>query len=168
MNCVLRSGLWPPTQSRVVDLFCSNRSQIPVAHVFRFGIRDNVSRFYELLEQDHRLHALLLRQDRVDNRFVTDCLFRVSLVLCALRDTLWEDHNNIPSHFQGLLSTLFVGILRAQGPSAFDHDLRESSAQYLFTVQQQNICPSPKLLSFALLSFHHLAGNLRQATTDCD
>lgn len=83
MNWVVRSGMWTQAQSRVVDPFWSNRSQTPVPHVFRFSIRADVSRFWELSEEDNRLRAILLRQDRVDNRFVTASRGVASLVRAA-------------------------------------------------------------------------------------
>src|SRR5215469_17113806 len=79
-NCAVCFGMWMQAQSRVVDPF-SNRSRTPVAQVFRFRIRDNVSQFCELSEENNRRHAVLLRQDRVDSRFVTGWLVRAPLIL---------------------------------------------------------------------------------------
>ena len=100
-NCVVRSGMWTQAQSRVADLFCSTRSQTPVPHVIRFSIRADVSRFRELSGKDNRRRAILLRQDRVHNRFVTASPGVANLVRTARYSR--EDHVNTLRHANTLV-----------------------------------------------------------------
>ena len=131
--------------------------------MFRFSIRDNVSRFCALSEEGNRRRAILLRQDYVDNRFVTDWLVQgANLVRTAARYLARGPRPPLDTIVHWSWTHLFGGILRAQGP--FESEgarSRAGSCPASFYSLETKYPPKPEtfVVLFALISSRDLKPN---------